>query len=75
MEEINKANFYAALFAESIADGAEKFIEINERFAKYVEDLIEKMLAKKLSIVMLPLTLDNILRQTNRNIGLKLLTD
>lgn len=75
MEEINKANYYAALFAESVSDGEQKFIEINERFAKYVEDLTEKMLAKKLLTVMLPLTLDNILRQAYRNIGLKLLTD
>ncbi|HEY8389867.1 MAG TPA: DUF2935 domain-containing protein [Clostridia bacterium] len=72
MDDINKANYFAALFSECNKDNDQKFIEINEKFAEFLQDLIEKMLAKKLSSVMLPLTLDNILRQANRNIGLKL---
>jgi hypothetical protein len=73
MDDIHKANFFAGQFAECIDE--QKFVEINEQFGQFVEDLIEKMLAKKLLTVMLPLTLDNILRQANRNIALKFFND
>jgi hypothetical protein len=71
MQDINKANNFAAEFSQCVSD-SQKFLKTNQEFSQFLQDLIEKLMAKKLMTVMLPLTLDNILRQANRNIGLML---
>src|SRR5690606_36544776 len=68
-QDIQKANTFVIEFAQCVSD-KEKFLKTNQEFAQFLQELIEKITAKKLMSIMLPLTFDNILRQANYNIAL-----
>lgn len=67
--DAEKAHNFALEFAQCAFDKS-RFLQANLDFAQFVQELIEKLLAKKLLSVMPPLTFDTVLRQANRNIVL-----
>ncbi|HEY8423259.1 MAG TPA: DUF2935 domain-containing protein [Clostridia bacterium] len=65
-QDFEKANNFAQEFSKCGSD-KESFLKVNAEFSQFTQDLIERLMAKKLISAILPIALDNILRQANRN--------